>query len=145
MTPASGNLEVMTRASPSEDRLAGRRLRVGVYSAQENRIVAERTFDAGADVTVGGDDSAPLVVPGWVGPPLCIFSNGVNLHLAPGMRLHMCHDEGEDRVQGTFEELTEAGMTFPLRVTVSKFNIRVREGFAVFAQYVPDASGDVAP
>lgn len=115
----------MIRASASEDRLAGRRLRVGVYSAHDNRIVAERTFDAGADVTVGGDESASLVVPGWSGPPLCIFSNGVNLHLAPGMRLHMCHDAGEDRVRGTYEELSEAGMTFPLRVTVSKSNIRV--------------------
>jgi hypothetical protein len=115
------------------DRIAGRRLRVGVYVAKENSLVVERTFDAGADVTVGADESAALVVPGWVGPSLCVFSKGVNLHLGPGMRLHLCHDEGEDRVHGTFEELTDAGFTFPLRLTVSKLNIRVRDGVAVFA------------
>jgi hypothetical protein len=54
----------------------------------------------------------------------------------------MCHDRGEDRIQGTFEDLVDAGIAFPLRVTVSKLNIRIREGIAVFAHYVPDgASG----
>jgi hypothetical protein len=116
-----------------QDRLAGRRLRVGVYVAKEDRVVAERVFEPGADVTLGGDAEAGLVIPGWVGPPLGLFTNGVLLHLEPGMRLHMCHDEGEDRVQGTFEELSARGILFPLRVTVSKLNIKVREGIAVFA------------
>jgi hypothetical protein len=106
----------MDAGSPTEDRLAGRRLRVGIYSAEERKVVVERTFDPGADVTVGADDGATLVVPGWVGPPLCIFSEGVNLHLGPGMHLHMCHDRGEDRIQGTFEDLVDAGIAFPLRL-----------------------------
>lgn len=121
-----------------QDRVAGRRLRVGVYVASENRIVVERIFSPGANVTVGNDERAELVVPTWVGPPLCVLSDGVNLHLGPGMRLIMCHDEGEDRVDGTFDELTASGMTFPLRITVSKLNIKVREGVSVFAQYVPE-------
>ena len=54
------------------------------------------------------------------------------------MRLHICHDHGEDRVVGTFEELSASGMTFPLRLTVSKLNIKVREGISVFAKYVVD-------
>jgi hypothetical protein len=54
------------------------------------------------------------------------------------MRLHMCHDDGEDRVMGTFEELSAGGVTFPLRLTVSKLNIKVREGVTVLAKYLAD-------
>jgi hypothetical protein len=58
------------------------------------------------------------------------------------MRLHMCHDEGADRVQGTFEELSAPGMTFPSRITVSKLNITVRKGVAVFAPYIPEGQAE---
>lgn len=109
-----------------------------MYVAEENRIVTERIFVAGSDVTLGRDADAGLVVSGWSGPPLRLISEGVLLHLEPGMRLHMCHDRGEDRVQGTFEELIARGVVFPLRVTVSKLNIRVREGTSVFAKYLAD-------
>jgi hypothetical protein len=66
------------------DRVAGRRLRVGVYVASEERIVIEKIFAPGADVTIGGDERATLLVPGWAGPPMFVFSDALNLHLGPG-------------------------------------------------------------
>jgi hypothetical protein len=63
-----------------------RRLRAGAYVAAEQRIVHERVFDAGADVTIGADEAAGLVVPSWVGPAVLLISGGSLLHLAPGMR-----------------------------------------------------------
>lgn len=113
---------------------------MGVYVTAENRFVAERVFDSGADVTVGGDASAALIIPGWVGSPLTVFSGGAYLHLGPGMRVHMCHDEGEDRVRGTFEELSARGFTFPLRVTVSKLNISLGNGVTVLVHYLPEGT-----
>jgi hypothetical protein len=124
--------------SPKLDRVAGRRLKIGVcrYSSSEARIVAEGTFEPGENVTLGGDATAALVVPGWEGRPLRLVSEGLNLHLAPGMRLNMCHDGGEDHVIGTFEELSARGFRFPLRITVSRLNIGVRPGISVFAKYL---------
>lgn len=96
-------------------------------------IVVERTFDAGADISLGGE-AAGLVVPGWTGPTVLLMTGGNLLHLEPGMRLHMCHDNGEDRVVGTFEELAAKGITSPIQITVSKLNIRVR--ISVFTHYL---------
>ena len=68
------------------------------------------------------------------------------LHLASGMRMHVCHDDGEDRVpsaamsidgEDTFEELSARGMTFPLRLEVSKLDIRVRPGVSALGHYEP--------
>jgi hypothetical protein len=127
-------------ADPKVDRVAGRRFKIGVCcsSPAEARIVAERIFAPGEDVTLGGDTTAALVVPGWEGPPLRLVSEGLNLHLAPGMRLNMCHDGGEDHVIGTFEELSASGFGFPLRITVSRLNIGVRPGISVFVKYLAE-------
>ena len=48
----------------------------------------------------------------------------------------MCHDDGEDRVVGEFDELIAQGLTLPIRIKVSKLNIRVRKGLSVFAKYL---------
>jgi hypothetical protein len=122
------------------DRLAGRRLKIGVCrsSPSDARIVAEGIFEPGDDVTLGAAASATLIVPEWEGPPLRLVSEGLYLHLAPGMRVNMCNDGGEDHVIGTFEELSARGFTFPLRITVSKLNISVRPGLSVFAKYLAE-------
>jgi hypothetical protein len=132
-------MEVKVEMPRSTDRVEGLRLRVGVYSRLEDRVVAEKIFGPGSDVTIGGDSTASLIVPGWEGPPLRLLSAGINLHLEPGMRLHMCNDQGENRVLGTFEELAAGGVSFPLRITVSKLNIGVRDGISVFVKYLGDA------
>ena len=114
------------------------RLRVGV--SQDAVLVTEKVFDAGADVTIGGDESAALVVAGWAGPTLLlILGEDRLLHLQPGMRLIMCNDDGSERVDGEFEELVAKGMVPPLQITVrSRLNIRVRKGISVFAHYLSE-------
>lgn len=114
------------------------RLRVGV--SQDAVLVIEKIFDAGTDVTIGGDPSAALVVTPWSGPTLLLISGkDLLLHLQPGMRLIMCNDDGSERVDGEFEELAAKEMVPPLQITVrSRLNIRVRKGISVFAHYVAD-------
>jgi hypothetical protein len=104
-----------------------RRLRAGAYVAAEQRIVHERVFEAGADVTIGADEAAGLVVPSWVGPPLLLISGGNLLHLAPGMRVNMCDEAGGARIIGTFEELTARGEALPIAIQLRRMNIRVRD------------------
>jgi hypothetical protein len=120
--------------------MARRRLRVGVCRrvGETASIVAERIFEAGEDITLGGDATAGLAVPGWTGPSVLLIEGGDVLELEPGMRLHMCHDHGEDRVEGTFEELVAMGVSLPIRINVSKLNIRVRDDISVFAYYLPE-------
>jgi hypothetical protein len=124
--------------SSIHSRIAGRRLRVGVFNSREQKIIAKRLFESGADVRIGADATEGLVVPGWTGETLLLISRGHLLHLGPGMRLHMCHDEGEDRVIGEFDELVASGVVSPIPINVSKLNIRVREGISVFATYLTD-------
>ena len=114
------------------------RLRVGV--SQDAVLVIEKVFDAGTDVTIGGDASAALLVTPWSGPTLLLISaKDLLLHLQPGMRLIMCNDDGSERVEGEFEEFVTKGMVPPLQITVrSRLNIRVRKGMSVFAHYLAD-------
>src|ERR1700691_1730045 len=90
--------------------VADRRICVAVSSHREERIVAEGTFEPGSDISLGlSSPEATLAVPGWTGRDLLLLSDGVSLHLGPGMRVVMCHDNGEDRIEGTFEELSARG------------------------------------
>jgi hypothetical protein len=116
-------------------RIMGRRFKVGVYM-RDRGIVTERILEPGADVSLGGDERATLVVPDWFDPPQLVIE-GTRLHLEPGMRVNMCHDQGEDHVVGTFEELTAAGLTFPLEIIVSKLNITVRPNISLFVKFLP--------
>ena len=95
-------------------------------------------FEPGEEVTVGGDARAALVLPGWSDAPLLLIAEGHLLHLAPGMRLHMCHDGGVDRVVGEYEELRARGMVLPMPITVAMLNIRVRDGLSLFVRYLAD-------
>lgn len=118
------------------DRLAGRRIRVGV--SDNAVIVADVTFEPGSSITIGGDAADAVRVSGWIGPTLTLITEGALLHLAPGMHVHMCHDDGEDRVKSTFDELALRGMEAPLPITVSKLNITIREGLSVYVKYLRD-------
>lgn len=131
--------EAVTPSLPSiHERIAGRRLRVGVFDSRAKLIVAKRIFDHGEDVTIGGDAGAALVVPGWSDGPLLLIAEGQLLHLAPGMRLHMCHDGGVDRVVGEYEELRASGIALPIPITVAMVNIRIRDGLSLFARYLAE-------
>jgi hypothetical protein len=123
-------------------RLAGRRLRACAYDNTKKRMVAETIVPCGEDLTVGSEPSARLVVPQWSGATLLVLSADHALHLAPGMRVHMCHDGGVDRVVGTYEDLVAKGFAFPLVVDVCRLNIRIREGMSVFAKYLSDEEAD---
>jgi len=127
-------------ASGQPRNMARRRLRVGVCRrvGETASIVAERIFEAGDDIVLGADASEGLAVPGWTGPAVLVIEGGDLLKLEPGMRIHMCHDKGEDRVVGTFEELVERGVPLPLRINVSKLNIRVRDDISIFANYLAE-------
>lgn len=117
-------------------RIAGRRLRVGLYHDRTNQVVAKRVFAPGSDVTIGNGPDDGLTVPVWTNAPLRLISDGHFLHFGAGMRLHMCHDEGEHRVVGELQELIALGLTSPIRITVSKVNIRIQDGFTVFVKYL---------
>ena len=117
-------------------RIAGRPLRVGVFDSRAQKIVFESIFPSGVDLIAGHDEGANLWLPSWVGPNALILSDGHLLHLAPGMRVHMCHDEGEDRVQGEYEELLAIGMTFPFPINVAGLNIRMQEGITLFGRFL---------
>ena len=119
-------------------RIAGRRLRVGIFDSRAVRIVAKRIFEPGDDVTIGGDARSAIVLPGWSDGPLLLIAEGHLLHLAPGMRLHMCHDGGVDRVVGEYEELLASGLVLPIPITVAMLNIRVRDGLSLFARYLAE-------
>jgi hypothetical protein len=54
----------------------------------------------------------------------------------------MCHDDGEDRVVGEFDDLVARGLTPPIPITVSKLNIRIRDALTVFAKYLTDDEVD---
>ena len=123
---ASGTVSV----GPYPDRA----IRVG--ACVEGVIVAERTFDPGADVVLGSDPAAGLAVPGWRGPSVVLISRGTLLHLAAGMRLIMCDEAGGQRVTGTFEELQATRMTFPTPIPVSRLNVRVQPGVLAFVLFV---------
>jgi hypothetical protein len=99
-------------------------------------LVIDKVFDAGADVTFGTDPAAGLVVPGWREANALLISEGVNLHLAPGMRLIMCDEVGGNRITGTFEELQAAGMTSPFPIPVSRLTVQLRGLASIFIHFL---------
>jgi hypothetical protein len=76
-----GTAPTAREVDTSRDRAAGRRLRIGV--ARNGRIIADQIFGPEADVTLGGDAAATLLVPDWSGPPVPLFTAGGWLHLGP--------------------------------------------------------------
>lgn len=112
----------------------GRRVRIGVKIP--NQPIVQHLLAPGADVVFGSGASVLFAVPGWLGPDLRLVSRGRWLALGPGMSLIACHETGEDRMEGAFEELQAAGVPFPLFVNVSRLNVRVKEGLAVLMDYV---------
>lgn len=126
------------------DRLAGRQIRIGVKIA--GNAIVERLLAPESDLTFGAGPSAGYVVPGWIGADLCLISRGRWLALGPGMSLHMVHETGEDRMQGSFEELSEAGISFPLYINVSRLNIRVNDSLSILMEYVrrPEGGGSLS-
>jgi hypothetical protein len=117
------------------DRLTGRQIRIGL-SINKAPII-EHVVAPAADVVFSAGGPVVFAVPGWTGPDLCLISRGRWLALGPGMSLIMCHETGEDRMEGTFEELSAAGVTFPHFINVSRLNIRVKQGLAMLMEYMP--------
>lgn len=89
---------------------------------------------------IGDQSEANVKVPGWQRPMLSIISDGKMLNLGKGMRLHMCHDDGEDRVFGSYEELLDAGVKMPIEISCSKLNIRLDDEVAVYVMYIREGS-----
>jgi hypothetical protein len=125
------------------DRLAGRKIRIGVV-VDPDAIAEQRLLAPDSNITFGTSGADVITVPGWSGPEVQLISNGRWLALGPGMSLTMCHDAGEDRMEGSFEELSQAGVTFPLFINVSRLNIRVRKGVVMLMEYMPDAAATAA-
>ena len=116
------------------DRLAGRHLRIGL-KILSNPIV-EHMLAPGTDVIFGAGTANAFAVPAWTGPDLCLVSGGRWLALGPGMSVIACHETGEDRMEGAFEELSNAGVAFPLYINVSRLNVRVKQGLAMLMEYM---------
>lgn len=127
--------------SAAPDRLAGRQIRIGVKVPTSE--IVEHLLAPDCDIIFGSGAPGVHAVPGWVGPDLCLIARGRWLALGPGMSLHMIHETGEDKVQGTFEELSQAGVTFPLYINVSRLNIRVNESLTMLMEYMRPKDGEV--
>lgn len=126
----------MQHKIPISMRLAGRPIRVTITC--NSKVVARATFASGSDLTIGRGSTAVLAIPEWKGEDLMLVSAGHILHLQSGMRLHMCHDNGEDRVKGSFEELVTAGFTFPMPIPVSKVNVSINDNVSFYALYLAE-------
>jgi hypothetical protein len=114
-------------ANPSSgDRLVGRRIRIGVKVHGDG--IVEQLLPPDANIVFGGGGAGVLTVRGWTAV--------AGWYWAPGMSVIMCHESGEDRMEGTFEELTQAGVSFPLHINVSRLNIRVRAGVVMLMDYM---------
>jgi hypothetical protein len=122
----------------SGDRLAGRSIRIGLKVHSD--AIVEQLLPPDANIVFGAGGADVVTVPGWTDPHLCLLSRGRWLALGPGMSLIMCHESGEDRMEGTFEELSQAGVSFPLYINVSRLNIRVQKGVVMLMEYMKDAS-----
>jgi len=116
------------------DRLAGRRIRIGLKVHSD--AIVEQVLPPDANVVFGAGGPGVITVPGWTGPDLCVISQGRSLALGVGMSLIMCHETGEDRMEGSFEELSQAGVSFPLYINVSRLNIRVQKGVVMLMEYM---------
>ena len=118
------------------DRLAGRRIRLGLVARGE--IVTELIAAGGTDVTLGAGDDALLRVPGWEGPNLLLIAHGRWLHLARGMSMLMGEPGFMARDGGTYDELEARGTQFPMYINVAMLNLRPREGVTVLVKYLRD-------
>lgn len=130
----------------SSNRIAHRWMRVGVSA--NGTIIGEAGLAPGSDVRIGRGDNATVVVEEWPAEALTLISDGIYLHLQPGMSLHMCHDNGEDRVRGSYEELVSKGMCPPILINVSKLNISIGAGVSVFVKYLTNSemgNGPIEP
>lgn len=116
------------------DRLAGRHIRIGV--TVHSAPIVEHLLPPDANIVFGAGGPGVITVPGWTGPDLCVISRGRWLALGPGMSLIMCHETGEERMDGSFEELSQAGVSFPLHINVSRLNIRVQKGVVMLMEYM---------
>lgn len=122
------------------DRLGGRQIRIGI-SIDKGPFV-DHILGPDADIVFGTGGPGVLAVPGWTGPDLRVISQGRWLTLGPGMRVIMCHETGEDRMEGEYEELVAGGVSFPVHINVSRLNVRVRQGVVMLMEYAPSpASG----
>jgi hypothetical protein len=61
------------------------------------------------------------------------------LHMAPGMHVHMCHDDGEGRLRAAFDDLERLGEVLPLAVAVSKVNVTLSNGLVVYVKYLAES------
>jgi hypothetical protein len=120
--------------------LEGRRIKVGVFLHGQDTVVAQGVFDPGTEIVLGKDSRSNVVVPDWSGSPLWLISAGRFLNLKRGMHVLMCHDDGSHRLEGSVEELGAMGIKFPVELSVSKLNIRIREGLSVFVHYLPQTT-----
>ncbi len=116
------------------ERLAGRELRVSV--TRKTQLVGQAICPPGSDVLVGDEAEATVRVPGWPGPMLTIISHGRTLNLVAGMQLHMCHDDGENRAVGSYEELVNAGTNMPIQISCSKLNIAMNDEVVIYVMYL---------
>lgn len=115
----------------------GLRLHIAVCESRDDAstIVRELVLPLGEDVTIGQLGEATVSVPGWHTPPVRLVT-GEHLHLAPGMRVNMSRDGGEDRIVGTYDELLAAGVVMPIPIEGRRINVLLRAGVSVFVKYV---------
>jgi hypothetical protein len=125
------------RANDKDGKLANRR--VHIAASVSGVTVGDRILGPGSGVSVGPQGSnTEIELPNWTQPPLVLISGGrdPSLRLQPGMRVNMCHDNGEGRLVGTFEELVGRNIAMPIPIRVSKLNIRIAQGVSVFVHYL---------
>ncbi len=135
-------MPLVMAAEPPHPRIAGRRIRVGLYDPRSDRVVVKLILPAGSDITLGGGEDATLRVPAWDEAPIRLLASGHQLHMEPGMRVHMCHDDGEARVQVDFDGLEQRGLCTPLTITVSKVNVTLPSGRVVYLKYLTESEPD---
>jgi len=116
------------------DRLAGRNIRIGLKVHSDE--IVEQLLPPDANVVFGSGGAGVVAVSGWTGPDHCLISGGRWLVLGHGMSVMMCHESGEDRMEGSFEELSDAGVSFPFYINVSRLNIRVQQGVFMLMEYM---------
>ena len=129
-----------------ERELATRRIHIG--ASVKGVMVGDHILAPRSVLSVGAEGSgADIELPGWTDERFVVISGDPSplLHLRPGMRVHMCHDEGEDRLVGTFEELVRRGVPIPVPIRVSKLNIGVAEGTSLFVHYLAEGESAERP
>lgn len=117
------------------DRLVGRKIRIGLKIRGSELV--ERVLPPNADIVFGAGGPGVIAVARWSGENHLLISCGRWLMLGPGMSVIMCHESGEGRVDGTYDELVREGMSFPAYINVSRLNIRVRPGVVMLMEYIP--------